>query len=1291
MANGDKQNTTFLDTAQRDQEALRFAIGRLHDKTEDVIKWWNTAEKEQQEKLLAIIKKAYPIYDTTDGLFWALGDILRMASDTTQPPWSSVQSPELTNLLTFIQAIQVEIQEIDPRKAIRTTQNLRRVEAPIHAPQAIPPREPPSPDESAEFLSQPHLDIDVDSRTGDCVLRDPLQAGNEIARIAGFQDAELEEHENTSRAITFEVKHNLGEIYIHVDWEERAQTVHFLVNGQPSNLPIDRGIEGIEQVLRYFAEYLEAERADTGKFQNPLEPQRETAREQKEIPSHLPQLWSALAFSRDDLRSWGKAEEPAQAIREKLRAQFTSTHENQPNTTEFLKAGQDKAVYRPDLGVYMICDGVSSQQSEPIVEYTTKVILEKLEAFHINLEDPDIIGPALDEVIKDTTKEVYDWARSQGLRGATTLTLCVFRGSRLFTLNIGDSPASIYRPHNPVETRFETLTVDHNITFELYQANQAALDLIHHHFRNASDPRDAQYLGDIQISPPLLEVCEHYSQVLARENVQSKRRLAITELKVIAQQARGTALLNAQDSRRVIELLYDLESMIANGIGQVPKTAYSLSVHNFGPDDILCLGSDNLKTLREQEKLTILEHYDPSLQATIELGTSIVENLVQKRPRAGIDDSSIMVVKHRQAATAIAEYIGEARTMLTSINRAEVSSKAEVILSALEENNEGKSPYEICRMAKQVRDKVEKIFKTQEESRKKIIEREKQNALERKASALLRKNEEINILCAQLRKLRGLDQNPSDIQANLDFISKIIDIHVTTEGTISPDLAQNIVALLATKLQTMSEETITNFESILDRFLVFLREIIRDEEREQAKIKTLSQVKKPSFWKKPWTYVAAGVLATFIWVANKFLPTESAPDNKNTPEASGNSSQQAVRASAGDPIRDAGTSTVDAEGIQDAASAVPDLPLVAENPLADATFSPDWTPQQESIQATLEKPTQGEPTQVESNVSTEKVAEEETKIILHSAPIGHRETTIGIVVDSILEQNPKLNLDKIAVRQTVARFALTDAAHSHIREGNTLQFEYSLNPDKTITIHSITEIEKDTATEAKPEQTHELKTTAAPQQEDTGPTQVTAEPEREQSPGKTIQIGSHSYKIGKPIEYIPLAAQPGQYTILGLSKDGKAVLLKNANNPKATQFAVNLKNIESRILSSNTEKFTINGFRFEKLPENTYNIHFTTLSGKGVIDAIATLLLHTDYADNPEKLGAAIVRANDAVRTADTIGHIADSYDATIGYSDIPNLVVSTDNVIVSLMDNGKVLIKSSHFARSKTKQTIIY
>lgn len=1267
----------FLDTAQRDPEALRFAIGRLFQNTEEVIKRWTAAEPQQKQKIVNLIKQNYPEYDTEEKLFWALGEILKVSSDTSQPQWSSVQSVELQNLLIFVQALQREIEEIIPHRTLRPTQGPKRVEAPTQAPPAVPPREPPSPGESAEFLSQTRLDIDIDSRSGDCVLRDPLQSGSEIARVAGFTDAALEELENTSRAITFEIKHELGEIYIHVDWEDPTQKVNFLINGYPVNIPVDRGNDGIEQALRYFAEYLKAEQADTGKFQNPLEPQKETATEKREIPSHLPHLWSAVAFSRDDFRAWGKAEEPTESIREKLQTQFTRTNEIDSTNTESLKAGQDKAIYRPDLGVYIICDGVSSQQSEPIVEYTTKIILEKMEGFHTNLEDPDIIMPALDEVIQDTAKEVYTWAKSQGLRGATTLTLCVFRGSRLFTFNIGDSPASIYRPHNPPETRFETLTVNHNITFEMYHGNQDALDLINSHFRNAANPKDAQYLGDIQIPPPLLEICEHYSQVLAKEDVRSKRRLAIAELKIIATQARGAALLPPQESRRVIELLYNLESMIVNGIGQAPRVVYSASVCDFGPDDILRMGSDSIKNLTDPEELAILERYDAPIQATLELGTSIVDGLVQKRPRAGIDDTSIILVKRREAATATAEYISEARTILNSISKAEIHSKATAVLDRLEQNDEGKSPYEICRIAKQVRDKTEKLLEQEKKQRKSLFFG-REHLLEQTGSMrgffrmLDTKYQEGGIQSANqfIYEVLRFEQYPNIPNNVLDVIEALNELQL---GLVWPDY---ILTLIEERKQLNSAPS---------------------EEIQNPKLST-DKSKLPEHWSTPlarWigkksTRAAAFVLAFFTALATPFVPQlRKAKDEISQaatilrvedPNLENIENQEPALRMPAPPRREA--------SLRDAAPAVPDLPIIdaapvstekpldasststesfdASDPLRDATYSPDF---------------QAKTAEASTVVKAEP-------ILIEKDP-KHSQSISRVVIEAIKKAKPAIN--PTTIERAVGRYVIDNKLPWTVHEGDKVEYDYTISDGKVL-IKSIEHTKKADLEKIKVEIKPTPKVEPASQkQTDQGPELP------EQTPGKTIQIGAHTYEIGKALDYIPLAKKAGKYMVIGLSEDKKAVLLQNAENPKAPQFAVNLKNAESRVLAPNTEKFTIDspegrGLLFEKIDENTIKINYTTVSGNGVIEALATFILHQDYKDDEEKIGAAVSRAMEIVKSADKNGHIPDTFDANSEYSIVPNLVVSTNHFVITQKDKkSEWSIQSAHFARSKKEKALIY
>jgi hypothetical protein len=297
---------------------------------------------------------------------------------------------------------------------------------------------------------------------------------------------------------------------------------------------------------------------------------------------------------------------------------------------------------------------------------------------------------------------------------------------------------------------------------------------------------------------------------------------------------------------------------------------------------------------------------------------------------------------------------------------------------------------------------------------------------------------------------------------------------------------------------------------------------------------------------------------------------------------------------------------------------------------------------------------------------------------IESVLIKPGDTTIGLVVNALLEREPQLN--KIDVRRAVAQFALKNPTYNSIKEGNSLQFDYSISPEGKIRINSIEEIETTKEIQEKLEVTKAK--TKTPVQKTILETKV------EKSTPTNIHIGAHTYQIGQIIEYIPLASQPGNYKIVGLSEDGKAVLLKNADKENAPQFAVNLKNAESRVLSPDTEKFSIDGLRFEKLPGGAFDIHYTTLSGKGVQTAIEVLSLFINYENNntKENREAAKNEARIALQNADKDGHIVDTYDPSLEYAEIPDLVVPTDSFIVAWKNNQWV-IESAHFSRGKAKK----
>ncbi len=388
--------------------------------------------------------------------------------------------------------------------------------------------------------------------------------------------------------------------------------------------------------------------------------------------------------------------------------------------------------------------------------------------------------------------------------------------------------------------------------------------------------------------------------------------------------------------------------------------------------------------------------------------------------------------------------------------------------------------------------------------------------------------------------------------------------------------------------------------------------------------------------------------------------------------------------------------TQDAGTLRDTAAAVPDLPLVEENPLADATFSPDWEPNSAaSAPVSFAKGETITPTPVAESAETAKIVDTETPaaeakadvsdrpepIIIEKDP-RHSQSISRVVIEAIKKANTEIA--PITIERAVGKYVIENKLPWTVHEGDAVQHDYSITDGKVI-INSIEHTKK--ADRLKSERVGQ--TTAVPQQDQTIQDKPAQETQPlEQATDQTIQIGSHSYEVGSTLEYIPLGvgAKQGNYTILGLSKDKKSVLLKNADNPKATQFAVNLKNAESRILSPTTEKYTVDGLRIEKLTENKQHIHFSKASGSGVILAIAHYISNKDYKNNPEKFDLALARANEIVKQAEKNGHIKDIYNPNVEYNDIPNLVIPTDSFILTLGDTDEWEIESAHFARSKQK-----
>jgi len=135
---------------------------------------------------------------------------------------------------------------------------------------------------------------------------------------------------------------------------------------------------------------------------------------------------------------------------------------------------------------------------------------------------------------------------------------------------------------------------------------------------------------------------------------------------------------------------------------------------------------------------------------------------------------------------------------------------------------------------------------------------------------------------------------------------------------------------------------------------------------------------------------------------------------------------------------------------------------------------------------------------------------------------------------------------------------------------------------------------------------------------------------------------------------------------------------------------VKAQTFDIRTPEAQNKKYTLDGLWIEELPGDAYNVRFTTLSGKGVIKALATLILQVEFQGNTA------VHAMDALKLAqeavyqNTVGTIPDTYDPTIEYTRVPRAtadnrnVVSTDSFVVKKDDDGKWLIESAHFSQGE-------
>lgn len=270
---------------------------------------------------------------------------------------------------------------------------------------------------------------------------------------------------------------------------------------------------------------------------------------------------------------------------------------------------------------------------------------------------------------------------------------------------------------------------------------------------------------------------------------------------------------------------------------------------------------------------------------------------------------------------------------------------------------------------------------------------------------------------------------------------------------------------------------------------------------------------------------------------------------------------------------------------------------------------------------------------------------------------------------------------KKKITKIVSRFVIHNNIPWNVFHGDTVQYDYSEENDGNITINSIEYHKKDAKIE-KPSKTPELTfdPIQIPPRENPQITQEESSPEAENT--SSFSLGGQTFTPGEIIEYLPTGSQPKKYTVIGTTQDKSKLVLQSLENPKKPPIIINKESIDTRIPEKGNETFTIDGLWIEKLFGDAFNIRFSEASGKGVIKALATLILAIDYNNEKAKWGFALLDANKAVAKANTLKHIPDTYDMT-EYSKISNRIFSTDSFVAKKQD-GVWEIESAHFSQGE-------
>ncbi len=414
-----------------------------------------------------------------------------------------------------------------------------------------------------------------------------------------------------------------------------------------------------------------------------------------------PQRWAAVSIPREDMRQLRDAGVTT------VDAQFLAQDANIPQGGEQgLKGGGDAVLYVPELGLYAVFDGVSTQTDTDVgIHIAQEILIREIRTLPSHETDADVIRVAVERAVELAEQALQTEQRrrtsaQESPLGRSTIALTLIRAEHIFYIGKGDSPIRLFQPHAPEGERLKRLTTHNDLTQKLFSGNPGVVQWIHDVFDAIAGINDIP--AGVQLPKPNVELVREAWETSKR--VGQKRSAPLIENILRIVEASGN-LLTPEQSTEVVWNLARVRAIIYGGLGS-GKT--EVQMQPFGPDDVAILESDAFGALTTAENEELLETCDdPQEFATASVG-KVLEKLTTNNWRASGDDTTREIIKGRTATDALLDYSTQIRNIIAAINLSPLRLDVRPYLKTIETYQQTR-PYEAVRVACELLHEVQTV------------------------------------------------------------------------------------------------------------------------------------------------------------------------------------------------------------------------------------------------------------------------------------------------------------------------------------------------------------------------------------------------------------------------------------------------------------------------------------------------------------------------------------------------------------------------------------------------------